>query len=115
MRNTLASAPPARPSYTVTVLLYRLSAVTYALAKLLVSIPDVGLPNIVAGHRVIPELIQGDVTAANVHTELCRIVDNPEVYSTMKEELRQVKEALGAPGAVLRVAQVIAEVAGGGR
>lgn len=98
-----------------TVLLYRLSAVTYALAKLLVSIPDVGLPNIVAGHRVIPELIQGDVTAANVHTELCRIVDNPQVYSTMKEELRQVKEALGAPGAVLRVAQVIAEVAGGGR
>ena len=64
-----------------------------------------------AKRRVIPELLQGEVTPQNIERELGRILDTPSVYKQMKADLTQVKLDLGAPGAVQRVADVIASVA----
>lgn len=95
-----------------TVLLYRLSPITFAIGRLVVNLPHVGLPNIVAGREVIPELLQGEVTASNISSRLNRLLDDEAYYHTMKDDLRQVKADLGAPGAVVRVAQIIADLAG---
>lgn len=94
-----------------TVLIYKVAAVTYGIGKLLVKIDHIGLPNIMAKRRIIPELLQGEVTPENVERELANILDDDAVYSQMKADLAQVKVELGAPGAVQRVADVIASVA----
>ena len=94
-----------------TVLIYKVASVTYGIGKLLVKIDNIGLPNIMAKRRIIPELLQGDVTPENVERELANILDHEAVYTQMKADLAQVKIELGAPGAVQRVADVIASVA----
>lgn len=94
-----------------TVLIYKVASITYGISKLLVKIDHIGLPNIMAKRRIIPELLQGDVTPENVERELANILDDDAVYAQMKADLAQVKIELGAPGAVQRVADVIASVA----
>ena len=94
-----------------TVLIYKVAPVTYGIGKLLVKIDHIGLPNIMAKRRIIPELLQGDVTSENVEREVANILDHEAVYTQMKADLAQVKIELGAPGAVQRVADVIASVA----
>ena len=94
-----------------TVLIYKVASVPYGIGKLLVKIDHIGLPNIMAKRRIIPELLQGDVTPENVERELANILDHEVVYTQMKADLAQVKIELGAPGAVQRVADVIASVA----
>lgn len=94
-----------------TVLIYKVASLTYGIGKLLVNIDHIGLPNIMAKRRIIPELLQGEVTPENVERELANILDNEAVYTQMKADLAQVKVELGAPGAVQRVADVIASVA----
>lgn len=93
-----------------TILTYRLSPLTYALGKLLVKLDYVGLPNIVGGRQIIPELLQGAVTVDNIYQEVAKLLDNPSYYQKMKEELAQVRSALGKPGAVQRVADVVLKV-----
>lgn len=95
-----------------TILLYRLSPVTFMLGKLLVNLTHVGLPNIVAGREVIPELLQGQVTPVNIAKELTSLLEDSVRRNTMIDDLHAVKEALGGEGAVKRVAQVVANVAG---
>lgn len=94
-----------------TILVYKVSPVTYAIGKRVVKIPYVGLPNIVAGKEVIPELIQGDANSGNVARELRKLMDDATYYNEMKTSLGHVKEELGEPGAVERVATLIGEMA----
>lgn len=94
-----------------TVLVYRVNPITYFLGKFLVKIPHVGLPNIVAGRKVIPELLQEQVQGEAIAKEALNILTNPQVYSTMKQDLAEVRRMLGEGGAVTRTAQVVLEVA----
>ena len=94
-----------------TILLYRLSPITYALGKLLVKLEYVGLPNIVAGRQVIPELLQDAVTPENIAKEMDLLLADKSIYNRMKEDLHQVRLDLGKAGAVKRVAQLIGDVA----
>ena len=48
------------------VVVYRVSPITYAIAKRVVTVPHVAMANLIAGKRVVPELIQNDFTAANI-------------------------------------------------
>lgn len=98
-----------------TVLLYKVAPLTYGLGKLLVHIKMVGLPNIVAGREVIPEFIQGAANVDNVEDALEKLLSDNIYYTTMKKELAEVKELLGQPGAVKRVAELIVQTAEGGQ
>ena len=46
------------------VVVYRVSRITYAVAKRVVSVAHVGMVNLIAGRRIVPELIQHDFTAS---------------------------------------------------
>ena len=59
------------------IVVYRLSWLTYALARMLVKIRHVGIVNIMAGKEVVPELIQGDFTAAGVVKEDAVLIGKP--------------------------------------
>ena len=93
------------------VIVYKTNPVTYFIAKLVVNIPHIGLPNIVAAKSVLPELIQNDFTPAKVAQEALALLE-PERNAKMKEDLVYVKERLGKPGAVSRVAELVLKIAG---
>ena len=92
------------------VIVYKTNPVTYFIAKLLVNIPHIGLPNIVAAKNVVPELIQNDFTPAKVAQEALALLES-ERNAKMKEDLAYVKERLGKPGAVGRVAELVLKIA----
>ena len=93
------------------VIVYKTNPVTYFIAKLVVNSPHIGLPNIVAAKTVLPELIQNDFTPANVAQEALALLES-ERNAKMKEDLAYVKERLGKPGAVGRVAELVLKIAG---
>lgn len=95
---------------TPVVVMYRLSAATYALAKKLVRLPHFSLVNIVAGKEVVPELIQSEVNGERIADEVRKLVA-PGHYEQVCEELARVRARLGEPGAARRVAEEINRLA----
>jgi lipid-A-disaccharide synthase len=88
------------------VIAYKVSPLTYILGRLLVTGVDfIGMPNILAGRQIVPELIQGEVTAEN----LVRAAE-PLLSDAIRAEtvtaLGTLREKLGAPGAAGRVAAI---------
>ncbi|SCM83588.1 Lipid-A-disaccharide synthase [uncultured Sporomusa sp.] len=94
-----------------TVIIYKMAALTYLLGKLLVKIPNIGLPNIVAGRRIVPELLQGEANSGAIAAETLTLLTDQTVREKVLADLAEVKEKLGQTGAVHRVAEVILEVA----
>jgi lipid-A-disaccharide synthase len=76
------------------VVVYRLSALSYAIAKRVVDVPHVAMVNLIAGRRLVPELIQDDFSAANIVQHLRPLLEDGEARSTMQTGLREVREAL---------------------
>jgi lipid-A-disaccharide synthase len=93
------------------VVVYRLSPMTYRLGKRFALVDTYAMPNIVAGRRVVPELIQDGCTPEAVAGESVRYLEDREYYTRTQAALRQVRERLGAPGATGRAVDAILEVA----
>ena len=89
------------------VIVYRLAPVTYALARLFVHVPFIGMPNLIAERQVVPELIQSAVTPERIATEARRLLTDARAYSVAQEGLREVRTRLGEPGAAKRAADLI--------
>ncbi len=81
------------------VIVYKTSTLTWALAKLFVTIPDIGLVNVVARRRIVPELIQFEAKPSNILKELEMFITDEDWASTTKLELNKVKNSLGLLGA----------------
>ncbi|AIF53764.1 lipid-A-disaccharide synthase [Pelosinus sp. UFO1] len=94
-----------------TVIIYRVATLTYLLGKLLIKIPYISLPNIIAGRKVVPELLQHAVTAENIAHEVIPVLCDPKVKNAMLQDLLEVRQKLGELGAVERVAREILAVA----
>jgi lipid-A-disaccharide synthase len=89
---------------------YRVAAVTALLAKPLVRTKFFSMVNLIAGRRVVPELIQNDFTPEAVAREIVRLLDSSEARAAMRAGLAEVRNKLGPPGAVERAADTIAEL-----
>jgi lipid-A-disaccharide synthase len=76
------------------VVVYRVSPVTYAIAKRVVKVADVAMANLIAGKRVIPELIQDDFTAANIVQQIEPLLPDGEPRESMMQELKRVRGLL---------------------
>ena len=76
------------------VVVYRVSPLTYAIAKRVVKVPHVAMVNLIAGKRVVPELIQHDFTAAKIVQQLERLLPDGEPRQSMMHELRAIRELL---------------------
>ena len=94
------------------VIMYKTSPVSYAIAKRVVDISFIGLPNIVAGRSVLPELIQGECTPEKAAAAAEELLE-PGRVARLQQDLQEVKEKLGAPGAVKRVAELVLRLAAG--
>jgi len=94
-----------------TVLTYRVSALTYWLAKLLVHVTSIGLPNIIAGHRIMPELWQKDVTPERICAEILPILQDKAVETARRQDMASVRQIMGESGAIRRISTTILEFA----
>ena len=88
------------------VIVYRVAWLTYALARLLVNVKYIGMVNIIAGERVVPELIQSELTSDRLFRESEMILRNQALRAHTIHKLATVKEKLGSPGAANRVAEI---------
>jgi lipid-A-disaccharide synthase len=93
------------------VVVYRLSPLTYWIGKPFVKVDTYAMPNLVAGRRVVPELIQSDFTPDRVADETVLFLTDRERHARTREALRRVREKLGTPGASGRAAEAVLEVA----
>jgi lipid-A-disaccharide synthase len=99
------------------VVIYRLSPLTFYAAKRLVNVPFAAMPNLIAGRRIVPELLQDELSAKNVTRELGKIIVDGSDRESMILGLDEVREKLRfteargrASSAVERAADAILRV-----
>jgi len=100
---TLETAIMQRPF----VVVYKMSLLNYLLYRPQVKVPYIGMVNIVAGRKIVPEFIQFKARPKEISEQVLEILQNPTRIEQMKNGLAQVKSSLGEKGASLRAAQII--------
>jgi lipid-A-disaccharide synthase len=99
---TLETALLERPM----VIVYRLSTFSYTLARLLVGVRFIGIPNIVRGYEIVPELVQGSATGPRIAAAARDILADASVQDRIVRELSKVRSELGSGGAAARAAEI---------
>ncbi len=89
-----------------TVIVYRVSPLTFAVARRLIRVEHVGMANLLAGERLFPELVQADFTPERLADEVINLIREPERITKVHRGLIKVINHLGGPGASRRAAQV---------
>jgi lipid-A-disaccharide synthase len=97
---------------TPTVIVYRVSPLTFAVGRRLVRVEHVGMANLLAGERLFPELIQDEFTPERLAREVLTLIQAPERLTAIRRGLATVIRRLGGPGASLRAAKVAVELMG---
>jgi lipid-A-disaccharide synthase len=98
---------------TPMVVVYRVSPTTYRIGRRLVKVDTFGMVNLIAGTRLVPELIQDACTPEAIAREAVSMLTDPERASTIRAGLADVRRRLGGPGASRRAAEAILKVMGG--
>lgn len=93
-----------------TVALYKTSWCTYHIAKRLVRVAFLAMPNLLLGEAVFPELIQHQATPENIAREALDLLDNPTRRQWVQSRLARVAASLGGPGASQRAARLIVDL-----
>ena len=89
---------------------YKLSTMTYLLAKILVDTQFIGLPNIIAGKSVVKEFIQYEATANNLAGEVLRMLQDKQYSQQIHQGLQQVKIKVGEGGGSENMAELVLEM-----
>ena len=89
------------------VVMYKTSFLTWAIARIFVKIPYIGLVNVIAGKKIVPECIQFDCTPQKVANEIRAMITDETKIAELVHELTRVKESLGNPGASRRAAEIV--------
>jgi lipid-A-disaccharide synthase len=91
-------------------IVYRTAWITYVIAKALINLDVVGLVNIVAGEKVVPEYLQAEMTVDNLTSFCKKMLNDQSAREQMISDLARVRAKLGEPGATERAAErIIAE------
>jgi len=89
------------------VVVYRVAPLTYRLGKPLLHVDTYAMANLVAGRRVVPELIQDAFTPQAAAAEALRVLTDPAKAARIRAELADVRAKLGTPGASRRAAEAV--------
>lgn len=92
------------------VVVYKVTPLSYRIGKMLIKTSFIGLANLVAGERVVPELIQDEVTPERLADEALTLIENEHVRKKMITKLHGIRKRLGEGGASERTAKIAAEM-----
>jgi lipid-A-disaccharide synthase len=95
---------------TPMVVIYRVAPTTAAIVRHMIDTPFISMVNLVAGKRVVPELIQDDFTPGAVAAEVGDLLHSAEARDRMKSGLTEVRAKLGTGGAIERAADIFAQM-----
>ncbi|MCB2206559.1 lipid-A-disaccharide synthase [bacterium] len=99
---------------TPMVIVYKASTLNYQIGRHLVNVKDIGMANILAGKRIVPELLQSSANAEYIAYYTLHYFNDSEQYEKTRQELRGVREKMGSPGASQRVSSLLAALVGNG-
>lgn len=94
---------------TPMLILFRTSALNWHIIKTLSPLERSGLPNLIAGRDIVPELLQRELTPETLTTHVLELLQHPEKREAQRDALRAVYAQLGSTGAAERTAQLIIE------
>lgn len=97
---------------TPLIVVYRASALNWRLFHPMIRVPYVGLPNLIAGRKIAPELLQDELTVDRLQAEIEGLLGSPARLETMRRDLAEVQQSLGSGDASARAAQRILELLG---
>ncbi len=89
------------------IIVYRTNYLTYLIGKKLVKLDSIGLVNIVAGEKIVPELIQNSANNDTIYKECRKILSDNKIYNSIKSKLGCIKEKLETDGSSHRAAQAV--------
>ena len=92
------------------VIVYKVSPLSYFMGRIIINVDHIGMVNIIAGKKIVPEFIQNDATSDNIANEIYDILLNIPRMDTIKGDLSQIREKLGSPGAADRAAELAYEL-----
>jgi lipid-A-disaccharide synthase len=95
---------------TPMVIIYRASEVNWRVIRPMIHLDTFGMVNLIAGRRIVPELIQHDATGESIASEVAAIFGDPHRLQQMKDDLREVREKLRGPGGAERAARAVMRV-----
>ena len=89
------------------VIVYKTSLLNYLLYRPLIRVPFIGIVNIVAGERIIPEFIQFNSSPGRIAKETLNYLENRKYLEGMVKRLETINSSLGTPNAAARAAKII--------
>jgi lipid-A-disaccharide synthase len=95
------------------VILYRVHRLSYEIGKRLIRLPYIGLINVVAGKKVVPEFIQQDLKPPHIAGCLTQLLEDGKLGERQRREMHQAVASLGGPGASRRAAAEVLKLASG--
>ena len=94
------------------VVLYKVKALTYMLAKILVDVDAIAMVNILSGRHVVPEFIQADATAANIVPRALELIDDTPARETMTADLKCIRDTLATGASENAAREILAVIEG---
>jgi lipid-A-disaccharide synthase len=97
------------------VVVYKMGWVEYRIARAVVRVPYIGMPNLLAGKLVVPELIQGAATSERIVAEVAALLDDSYGAGSVRAELLAIRQSLAAEGAgsaAQRAARAVSDAIG---
>jgi lipid-A-disaccharide synthase len=92
------------------VAVYRLHPLTYSVARRLTDLETFCIVNVVAGRRIVPELMQSECTPERIAGEISRFLTDQVLYERTRRDLRAMGQQLGGGGAFAKAAEIIASL-----
>jgi len=92
------------------IILYKVNPITFWIGRKLVKLPYIGMVNVIAGEKVVPEFLQDMARPEALADASLALLDHPPTLKKMRERLAEVRSTLGEPGVNARAAKVIVQV-----
>ncbi|MGI8437992.1 MAG: lipid-A-disaccharide synthase, partial [Chthoniobacterales bacterium] len=94
------------------VVVYQVAWLTYVVARLVVKVKYLGMPNVLAGREIVPEFIQHRADPRAIANAILRFMKNPSARETVVKEFDKIIATLGREGASMTAARAILEEIG---
>ncbi len=88
------------------IIIYKVSPVSYRLAQTLIQVEAIGLVNLIAGRKVVPEFVQNEANPETIADSVALMLNDPERLENIRADLSQVRKKLGGSGASGRTAEI---------